>query len=82
MLYQDFPFSATSGGGGGQGACKPPQKVSFWEQAVGSALEEVVCFGVSLPADSQGAHRNSAACMHSAAPTEILWLLGKRLEYR
>ena len=61
-------------------ACKIPQKVNFWEQALGRALEEVACFGVSLPLGSRGARRNSAVCMHSAAPTEILRLRGKRLE--
>lgn len=77
-LYKDFPFSATSGGK--KVACKIPQKVSFRKQALGSALEDVAHFGVSLPPGSWAARRSSAVCMHSAAPTEILQRLGKRLE--
>ena len=34
MLYRDFPFSARSGGK--KVACKIPQKVRFWAQALGS----------------------------------------------
>lgn len=74
-LYKGFPFSATS-----ERKKKWHAKFSEKEQASGSAVEKVACFGVSLPSGSRGTRRNWAVCMHFAAPTEILKLLGTRLE--
>lgn len=41
-----------------------PETGRFWEQALGSALEEAACFGVSLPQTAEG-HTGTPLSAHT-----------------